>query len=76
MITLYTADLTDNHRFAAPVTAWQRGFEDATYEQTYANPSLPGTPAYAAYDDAFRQAAADCRHVALGATLRRRPTHH
>lgn len=68
MIELY--NMTDNRRFACPVTPWRRGIEDATYEATYANPYRLGTQASADYDNAFRRATADRRSLGLGATVR------
>lgn len=71
MLFLTTAELTDNRRFASPITPWQRGCEDAAYEQTYANPYPRGTADWSNYDAAFRQATTLCR-CAVAATVRPR----
>lgn len=40
----------DNRRFAAPVTPYRRGFEDALYERVYANPFAPHSEESRRYD--------------------------
>lgn len=48
-----SSDLRDNRRFAVPVPAYTRGFEDAQYEQAYTNPYKPGTIAAGDYNTGF-----------------------
>ncbi len=73
LLTIATADLTDNRRFAHPVAPARRGWEDATYERTYANPYPAQTPHYTSYHAAFAAAIETLHQPAPGATLRRRP---
>jgi hypothetical protein len=43
-------DYTDTRRFATPVTPYQRGWEDTTYEHVFAPPFPVGSVEWRQYD--------------------------
>jgi hypothetical protein len=50
----HSTDLRDSRRFANPVCAYQRGFEDCRYERSYCNPFPVGGREYRQYEIGFR----------------------
>lgn len=48
-----TLDLRDSRRFATPVLPYNRGFEDARYNNHYCNPYPAGSSDFLSYHTGF-----------------------